>query len=488
MENQHEHLPFEMVEQNPPALNNGEGAILKREETADERIIQEIKKFHLPDAEIAKMKKEFGKLKIRQLPAPEDKAGMKLYREEKEKVQKALAVVRGVRTGLEKKRKELKADYLKIGKGIDGEAERLTTIVSPLELTLKEQWDASEKAEEDRKNEAERLAQEKLQGRVRDLLEAGIQFDGSFYSIGDISVDVVTLKTFPDENFSALLGKVREVKAKKDEEARLEAERLEAEKRKEEEARLELKRQQEELQQQQAELQKQKEELAAAQEKQRQQVISSRRTSIEGLGLGWNGSLLIFQNPSGKVEVRVEEITESSEEQWATILSNVAGLVKEIQDKEAKRIQELKDKEAEAHRLSTRRNARIGQLQTIGFLVNPNTEYVGYVKEGVKPFEITFETIGGIPEDNWPKQFMEWGNAADEINVAWKKLEGEKAAKLEADRKASMEESELISEYFAKVNAIERPNIKNREWQMATGDFFRELDGILESFKESAGK
>lgn len=542
-----ENTEFELMESTPSA--EGSQSLLKHEETADERIAQEIKRFSLPDAKIAELKKKFGKLKIRQLPAADDKAAMKLYRDEKKVVQEALAVVRKVRTSLEGKRKELKADYLKIGKGIDAEASRLTDLVSPLEVQLKEHWDASEKAETDRENEAERLAQEKLQGRVRDLLDAGIQFDGSFYSIGDISVDVVTLKTFKDEQFAALLAKVQEVKAKKDEEAAAEQKRLDEEKRLEEEAKLKLKEDQDKLEKERIAFQKEKDELKAAQEKQRELEIKNRRLSIEGLGLIYNSGIYgyVFFCPSGRVEVKLSEITESSEEQWTSILSNVEGLVKEAKAKESERLetlerqekektdrqnklvslglsfdgeqfrykdinfhwtdiltmsgeqfakaiegatarmQQLKEEEAAETRIDERANARISQLQTMGYTFYPPTEQspavLIYSKPGIAGFRVPYQTLREINAEAWGMQLKLFLDEANKIEAAWQKAEDEKAAKLEADRKAAMNEIELVAEYFQKLNSIEKPEIKTVAVLEMTEKFFIEFAAVTISLK-----
>lgn len=67
------------------------------------------------------------------------------------------------RNGIERKRKELKADFLKVGNAIDGEAKRLTALIEPEELRLENMLEAiklQKETEERERREAERRAAE----------------------------------------------------------------------------------------------------------------------------------------------------------------------------------------------------------------------------------------------------------------------------------------------------------------------------------------
>jgi len=93
----------------------------------------------------------------------DDKKGLKSVRE-------ARLELRKVRTAIESRRKELKADSIEYGKRVDSVAKELTAIVEPTEELLEQR----EKAVE---NEIARLAAERIQKRMnalRDVQEFGV--------------------------------------------------------------------------------------------------------------------------------------------------------------------------------------------------------------------------------------------------------------------------------------------------------------------------
>lgn len=147
-------------------------------------------------------------------------------------VEAARKMLKVHRTAIEGRRKELKAPILKLGKLVDSEAERLTAIVEPRELELAQDAKAYEdklaaerQAEEGRlaaeRAEAERLARERLQSRV----------DAVKYLGGNL--DIVFLQTAGEDEMEALLARLRTEKeerdaiAAKEEAERVERERLE---------------------------------------------------------------------------------------------------------------------------------------------------------------------------------------------------------------------------------------------------------------------
>jgi len=72
-----------------------------------------------------------------------------------EEVRVAIAALRTTRTGIEKKRVELKADALRFGRDVDSEAKRLTTLVSKIEDPLIEKKRAIDDEKDRVKREAE---------------------------------------------------------------------------------------------------------------------------------------------------------------------------------------------------------------------------------------------------------------------------------------------------------------------------------------------
>jgi hypothetical protein len=99
----------------------------------------------------AEIQKTVDKSKLVTVTGPDDAKGMALARENRLSLQK-------MRTTIEAKRKELKADALAYGKKVDSVAKELTAIITPEETRLKE-------LEETAAREAERLAEVEKQAR-----------------------------------------------------------------------------------------------------------------------------------------------------------------------------------------------------------------------------------------------------------------------------------------------------------------------------------
>lgn len=181
-------------------------------ETIEDRVQFEIGKFNFVDSEIAKLKKDFKDLKIKGL---DDKEGIA-------KVADALKIISSKRTGIESKRSELKDFYLNTGRGIDAEAKRIQALIAEVEIPLKEKKNAIDLQIKQAKEEEEARLQKVLDDKVQALKDAGIVFDGSFYSIGDsISVDLMSIKDLDEEGFQKLIGLVSKEKERLDEIERL---------------------------------------------------------------------------------------------------------------------------------------------------------------------------------------------------------------------------------------------------------------------------
>src|SRR5690606_24916006 len=119
--------PHEVVSTSPV---NRVPAVLSAEDQAK----LEIQKFKVSDAAIAELKEKYGSLTI---PSVEDRESLKI-------VTDAWRHVRNLRISVEKKHKELKADYLLISRTIDGEKNRLVKELEPLEDHLKNEIDKVE--------------------------------------------------------------------------------------------------------------------------------------------------------------------------------------------------------------------------------------------------------------------------------------------------------------------------------------------------------
>ena len=152
--------------------------------TDQEFIDSQLKKYNVTDTAIADIRQRYGELAVH---GPDDKAGY-------DAVKAAIADVRSIRTGIEKKRKELKDLALRYGRAVDDEAKRLTSEVSQIEERLKGEKERTDKEIEDKKNEAMLL-------RTQALIDAGFIFDGNFYYAGSVIIHPSKLMDYDDAAF-----------------------------------------------------------------------------------------------------------------------------------------------------------------------------------------------------------------------------------------------------------------------------------------------
>lgn len=147
--------------------------------------------------------------------------------EDKKNYTLAKQVLSGVkkwRTGIEAKRKELKAVALEYGRKVDGEAKRLTELVSKVESELTTKVNVIDKAIEEAAK-AEQLRRHKL------LTEAAWQFTGAWYICGVHTIDAATMPAATEEQLTewlaigqAELDRLEAERIRKDEEAKAAAE------------------------------------------------------------------------------------------------------------------------------------------------------------------------------------------------------------------------------------------------------------------------
>ena len=101
------------------------------------------------------------------------------------KVEEAHKAVKRLNSNIEKKRKELKSGALEYGRAVDSIAKRLSEQVDAIEVKLKSERDAFDAIEK-----AEKLAKEaeiaaKKQGRVNEMVAAGIALDWAAVELSD---------------------------------------------------------------------------------------------------------------------------------------------------------------------------------------------------------------------------------------------------------------------------------------------------------------
>lgn len=202
---------------------------------------------------IAELSKKYMPLKINGI---EDKSGY-------ETVHKARMDVKNRRVAVEHKRKELKEDAVRFGKAVDAEANRIKSLLEPIENHLEAEQTAVDQEKKRIAAEKERIEAERVQARVNRLFGLGCRFDGQKFTLPfapeGYAVMQAMVKAANDEQFEMICTKLQELVDA--ENARLaEIERL----RKEEEARLaKVKEEQEAEAKRLAEIARKQEEEAA---------------------------------------------------------------------------------------------------------------------------------------------------------------------------------------------------------------------------------
>ena len=137
---------------------------ISRVDAAIDHAVSEIAK---TDMAIAQVREEYMALTV---TGPQDQDG---YRS----AEVALKKVVRMRTSVEKKRKELKADSVRYGKAVDGEARRIRELIEPIEEHLKKQCDIVRLEEARQQVAAENARRDEVNGWVRELSELGCPFD-----------------------------------------------------------------------------------------------------------------------------------------------------------------------------------------------------------------------------------------------------------------------------------------------------------------------
>lgn len=165
------------------------------------------------DAAITKMEEAYGKLKVRGI---DDTNGYKICHE-------ARMDVKSQRVGVEGRRKELKIESLTFGRKVDSRAREISMRLTGIETHLREQQDIVDNEKQRIKDEEERKAQEKLDGRIVLLQKY------------DCVLSVSELERMDDDEFNDLADKVREAFEQEKAERIAEEEQLEKERQAEQE-------------------------------------------------------------------------------------------------------------------------------------------------------------------------------------------------------------------------------------------------------------
>lgn len=465
--------------------------------TVEDVISTEIKKFNLADAKIAELKEQFKDLEI---SGVEDKNGYKA-------VSEAIKIVRTYRTGVEKTRKQIKEDYLKTGRAIDEEAKRLTASLEEIENPLKDkkqEIDDEIQAEKDRQ-EAE--AQAKTDKRVEELEAVGIKFDGRFYSIGeDISVDIVTIKDFTDEQYAEFKNRVSAVNDKLQEAERIK--NLHNERREmlldfwayvpEDFKNLNFGEMMEEnfktlLEQAKQgkadfdEAQRKQAEEAKKQADERKALNYEKRSfkfEKEGFEVAENGNLL-FSTESGQILIQKQDLEEISNEAFEALfntkkreketLLNKSKDLQEQREADAKRKADEEANKKKTEELEAKTNSRIETLLKLGLKFDGVQTYIFH--------DINFDIFADIKT----KSDAEWSEAIIGATKRKAEIEKEIADKEEAERVQKLPEIEKAERYVEEVLKVQIPQINGSEIAEILADFKNKIkiasDEVISNLK-----
>lgn len=427
---------------------------LNQDQALQATIQNEIKKYSLPDAAIAELKEKYSGIAFTSL---EDKQNVKL-------IESAYQEVKKYRTGIENKRKELKKEYLETGRAIDGEAKRLTELLLEVEDPLAEQYALIKEAKEAEKIRKEQEKKAVLLKRVETLEGAGLDFDGNFYSLGNISLDIATIEQLPQEAYENLLTRVSEEKTRLEKE---EQERIKAEQEKAEQERLEAERREKERQQLEAE----KQEMIKMR-------IESRSEYLTNIGfvkhineLNNNSQFFFLQIGNKNLTFQVQDIGEMDLPTWNDFKDGLDETIDEAkkslkaeQEAERKRQHEEEQRRVAEERKQQEANKalqkRSKQLEENGFIFSHSLNSFLFTNE-IGAVEISLDNVK-YTDDETHNDILQ--KSIDKINdLKQQQAQAEQEQKRAAEERKQQEENarlaklgdkEKVNEYFNKLRSI----------------------------------
>lgn len=312
----------------------------------DNKIDSEIKIYNITDAWIAEKHEKYLKLKVK------DASDNKSYAI----VHKARIEIKDKRVSVEKRRKELKKKILEDGRIVDGEAKRISGLLSPIEDHLVEQEkiveDEKERIEEERKEKAKK----RIEGRIILLRENKMVFDGIenyIYEYQDnegnkqeLSLSHLMLVRLDDMAFEEQVDHLRDVVVKIEEREKLKKEQ-------QEEIEKEQRREADRLTKEKKEQEKREAKIKEDQEKReakiKEEIEESEKKVREGLAK--------IENEKRKIKEEVER-KKQEEERKREVEEEKAKAAKEAEIK-IKIEQEEKEEKEEVEREKTEKAEKL---------------------------------------------------------------------------------------------------------------------------------
>lgn len=425
----------------------------------EEKAKQEVARFQVPKAWVNKKKKEIDALTTLKDDSSKDnlKRWENVWRE-----------VRQKRLGVEAKHKEVKADYLTITQVIDGTKREILGMLKPLEDQAGAELDWLENEKKRIAEEKEREEQTKLQNRVNELLANGMVFNGSFYEIGEISVDVLTIKMFDDEKFSDLLSRVKKIneeilEAKRKEEQEKEAEKQRLAKQKEEQDAA-----QRLLDEQKAAMQKEMDDL-----KDQRRLIRAQGLEQMGYKFHYAQKVWIFQNEFGNHVVNLESVENTVGATWDSINMIATNTAEELKKKA---IWAQDKRETEARERKERLDKRTKEAIDKGFFFDGHNFLAKFADKDVYGFSIV--NVEAVPDADWDSTFNMWVQDASLALEKAKQAAKESAEKAEQERQANLSDAQKIHEFLKKFNEATDtlPDLTSKsDLHIAFADFIEEI-------------
>lgn len=465
-----EDIPHEIVNNQVSALSAPAELIL----TAEQKAEKEVARFDVSKAWISERKEMYKDLKIAGL---EDRTGQTA-------VHKAWQEVRNKRLQVEKRHKDIKADYLVITRRIDGAKNELVGLLEEIEDPLKAELDRIENEKTAILQQKEREAQEKLQGRVAQLIENGMAFNGQFYAIGDkITIDVVTLKSMPDSEYEMMLKhvktvdtEIKEAAAKKQLEDQQERDRVQAQK--DENERLEKK-----LKQDREDLERQQKAAKEMRTKTRAKLLQAIGMTFDYTGKRWHYTA----GDLGTIEISLSVVEDGEDEAFAAASDAAEGQVislkakhKEIDDlAKADQLREDKRREMIAERV-----LQLGQR--FGMVRTPSGKQLIRQSQfgGVEPLILEMSLLENAGAETWLSTLKGLDfNYSIFGQMEIKAQEKEKADK-EATRLAALSDVQRAREWITGVMTViaNGPVIESKDLKATHKFYFESLNSSLNNY------
>ena len=306
----------------------------------EEKSLTGLELFSPLKSQLATMKKEALDIKVENVL---DKFNAKIAHDKRMEIVK-------IRTSAETIKKDGKKRILEEGKKWDSIYNEIEKECKESEAHLREQEEIVTKEEERQAQERAEKEAAKLQARINTLVKFPVVYNGTGYVYLSNTVDNLTLKIMPDDEFAIFVNKVesdykaetlrieQETTKAKEESDRLEAEKIRLQKIADDQA-AEAKR----LQDEKDAIEKAKEEALKAKNKARQDRLFA-------IGLTWNGRQYNYK----MLNLESTVITGSSDEDFEHTVAEATKRVQEIKDKaEQDRVAEekrLADEAAETER------------------------------------------------------------------------------------------------------------------------------------------